>query len=76
MSCVRTARVTGATPEAGGCYLIDCTLSPPLSREELEALLPPRKEARWETWFLREAKAVREPRRPGSSPGVSGVAPA
>jgi hypothetical protein len=75
MSCVRMARVTGARPEEGG-YLIDCTLSPPLSREELEALLPPEKETRWQTWFLREAKAVRERWRQAGPPGIPGTAPA
>ena len=39
ISCIRTARVVGATPEGDG-YLIDCILSPPFSQEELESLPP------------------------------------
>jgi hypothetical protein len=39
ISCIRTARVVGVIPEGDG-YLIDCTLSPPFSPEELESLLP------------------------------------
>jgi hypothetical protein len=39
ISCIRTARVVDATPEGDG-YLIDCTITPPFSANELDSLLP------------------------------------